>query len=84
MSLGHSIRQRRKSQNLTLQQLAQRIDADSGNLSRIERGAQGVSEALLHKLCTALNCTPAFLYSHPDNALSAKYGLAATQPQEFV
>lgn len=38
MSIGQSIRFRRKSLNTTLQTLANQLSADAGNLSRIERG----------------------------------------------
>ncbi|MFM1911666.1 MAG: Amino-acid acetyltransferase [Pseudomonadota bacterium] len=66
MSLGSAIRNQRKSLHLTLQALANAIGADSGNLSRIERGEQGVTEVMLRKLCSALNCTPAFLYAQSE------------------
>ena len=66
MSLGHTIRNKRKSFHLTLQQLASKIDADAGNLSRIERGELGVSETLLRKIATALETTPAILYAESD------------------
>ena len=66
MSLGSAIRKQRKSLHLTLQALANAIGADSGNLSRIERGEQGVTEVMLRKLCSALNCTPAFLYAQSE------------------
>lgn len=62
-SLGKFIRQKRQSNNLTLQQLASEVGADAGNLSRIERGELGVSEALLRKIAAALNTTPASLYA---------------------
>ena len=68
MSLGHSIRTKRKSLHLTLQQLASKIDADAGNLSRIERGELGVSELLLRKIASALETTPANLYADSDDA----------------
>ena len=88
MPLGAAIRKRRKSLGLTLQMLAHRIDADTGNLSRIERGTQGLSEAMLRKLCAALDCTPAFLYAHAEATAgaSAQSGpqLSLAQPQEFV
>lgn len=88
MPLGEAIRKRRKAFGLTLQELARRIDADTGNLSRIERGSQGLSEAMLRKLCTALDCTPAFLYANAEAAAgaSAQSGpqLNLLQPQEFV
>lgn len=86
--LGQAIRKRRKLLNLTLQDLAKRVGADSGNLSRIERGTQGVSEAMLRKLCTALDCTPAFLYSHAETTTTASTQTAPNlnllQPREFV
>ena len=87
MSLGQSIRKRRKLLNVTLQELASQIGADSGNLSRIERGAQGVSEALLRKICTALNCSPAYLYALTESAASTASTpspLDVLKPQEFV
>jgi amino-acid N-acetyltransferase len=88
MSLGQAIRKRRKALGLTLQELAKRVDADSGNLSRIERGAQGLSEAMLRRLCAALDCTPAFLYAHTEDAAGASTQsgpcLNLLQPQEFV
>ena len=72
MSLGAVIRKQRKSLHLTLQALADQVGADAGNLSRIERGEQGVTEVMLRKLSAALNCTPAFLYaqSEPSQALT--------------
>ena len=66
MSLGSAIRKQRKSLHLTLQALANAIGADSGNLSRIERGEQGVTEVMLRKLCSVLDCTPAFLYAQSE------------------
>lgn len=66
MSLGQTIRQRRKSLHLTLQQLATSIQGDPGNLSRIERGELGVSETLLRKISAALHTTPAQLYAESD------------------
>ena len=66
MSLGNSIRQCRKSLKVTLQALAAQVNADAGNLSRIERGELGVSESLLRKIAVVLNTTPASLYAQSD------------------
>ncbi len=96
MSLGNAIRQRRKLLNITLQNLANAVAADSGNLSRIERGIQGVSESMLRKLCIALDCTPAHLYAQSDVGITPTENNAAinkitpisnkslANPQEFV
>ena len=70
MSLGSAIRHQRKSLHFTLQALANIIGADSCNLSRIERGEQGITEAMLRKLCAALDCTPAFLYAQSETRQS--------------
>ena len=88
MPLGEALRKRRKALGLTLQELAKRVDADTGTLSRIERGAQGLSEAMLRRLCAALDCSPAYLYAHAEAAAGASQQsgprLSLLQPQEFV
>jgi amino-acid N-acetyltransferase len=61
MSAGNQIRQQRKNLGMTLQQLAMLIASDAGNLSRIERGELGISEAMLRKIAQALHTTPAQL-----------------------
>ncbi|SNR64184.1 transcriptional regulator, XRE family /N-acetylglutamate kinase /N-acetylglutamate synthase [Methylobacillus rhizosphaerae] len=87
MALGNAIRKRRKALHMTLQELARRVNANSGNLSRIERGAQGVSESMLRKLCAALDCTAAHLYAQSEaesgNSTNTSR-LTLHQPQEFV
>ena len=88
MSIGQSIRKRRKLLNITLQELASQTGADSGNLSRIERGAQGVSETLLRKISAALDCTPAYLYALTESASASPVNSATPfsikKPQEVV
>lgn len=54
MDIGQRIRQARKAQNLTLEALANQVDTDTGNLSRLERGKQGASQELLTKILTVL------------------------------
>lgn len=66
MSLGQLIRSKRNAQKMTLHQLANKIDADAGNLSRIERGELGVSETLLRKIAAAFGTSPASLYAECD------------------
>ena len=81
MSIGHAIRQKRKSLNITLQALAANIGADAGNLSRIERGELGASEATLRKIAEALACTPAYLYNLSD---APKSQTSITQNSAFA
>lgn len=54
MEVGNSIRMARKSKNMTLEDLAHLAGTDTGNLSRLERGLQGVSQDLLERILDAL------------------------------
>lgn len=63
MTIGTTIRQLRKERGLTLNQLAALIESDVGNLSRLERGVQGFSEAILKKISTALDVPVATFFS---------------------
>lgn len=54
MDIGQSIRTARKAQGMTLEDLANQVDTDSGNLSRLERGKQGASQELLSKIMKVL------------------------------
>lgn len=54
MDIGQKIREARKAKGLTLEALANQVDTDTGNLSRLERGKQGASQELLRKLMSVL------------------------------
>ncbi len=84
MSLANSIRTRRKSLNITLQTLADRVGADAGNLSRIERGELGINEALLRKVASALDCTPAYLYAMSETNPASTNFTSPSNEQGFV
>ena len=86
MSLGDFIRQKRKAQNLTLQQLAGLAGADAGNLSRIERGELGINEAMLRKIAAALDTTPASIYALSETAQPNSINLQTSNanPHDFV
>lgn len=66
MSLGLIIRNRRQHAKMTLESLAKAIDSDAGNLSRIERGELGISEAQIRRIALALNTTSASLFAESD------------------
>ncbi len=66
MNLGTVIRNRRQAAKMTLESLAKAIDADAGNLSRIERGELGISEVQIRKIANALHTTPASLFAESD------------------
>ena len=48
----------RKHRGLTLEQAAERADMTAGNLSAMERGAQGYTQAGLEALADAYACDP--------------------------
>ena len=80
MSIGQLIRQQRKAANLTLQQLASLVNADAGNLSRIERDELGLPDALFRKIAVALNTTPANLYALSED--SSKPSFTVQEPRQ--
>jgi transcriptional regulator with XRE-family HTH domain len=53
-SVGAQVRQLRKAQNLTISELASRIDKSNGYISQIERNLSGVSISSLQKIANAL------------------------------
>jgi transcriptional regulator with XRE-family HTH domain len=55
------IREWRKHRGLTQERLADRIGMSNGNLSMIERGETGYTQATLEILAEALQCEPADL-----------------------
>lgn len=52
------IRQWRKKRGLTLETCAERSGMSKGNLSNIERGKTGYSQATLEAIANALQCDP--------------------------
>ncbi|MBF8733080.1 helix-turn-helix domain-containing protein [Pseudomonas guariconensis] len=55
MDIGQIIRTARKAKGWTLEELAHRVETDTGNLSRLERGKQGASKELLLRIMQALD-----------------------------
>lgn len=53
-SIGESIKRARLARGLTQKQLGEMVGLDNGNLSRLEKGKQGASQATLDAICTAL------------------------------
>jgi phage repressor protein C with HTH and peptisase S24 domain len=75
MSIGATIRQLRKKQGLTLNQLAALIESDVGNLSRLERDVQGYTDAMLKKIAAALNVPVAALFVEDMDRIHETFGL---------
>jgi transcriptional regulator with XRE-family HTH domain len=60
--IGWAIRRVRKAQHLTLENLAIAIGSDAGNLSRVERGTQEVTEDALVAIATELKVSVSDLW----------------------
>ena len=54
MEIGQIIRNARKAKKLSLEQLANQVDSDTGNLSRLERGQQGTTPEKLKRIMDVL------------------------------
>jgi SOS-response transcriptional repressor LexA len=53
-SIGDAIKKARIASGLTQQQLGEMVGTDNGNISRLERGRQGASQATFEAVCAAL------------------------------
>lgn len=60
--VGWAIRNVRKAQKRTLQDVALEVGSDPGNISRIERGAQNAPEPLLRSIAGVLGLSMADLW----------------------
>jgi SOS-response transcriptional repressor LexA len=68
MSVGKNIRRLRQARGWKILELANRIDSDVGNISRLERGKQGYSDEMLGKIAKALGCSVAELFIGEEGA----------------
>ena len=64
--LGKRIKELRKQQNFTQEQLAEKMNIDQRNLSKIECGNNFITSDTLSRIVTALNIEPSelFLFKH--------------------
>jgi transcriptional regulator with XRE-family HTH domain len=65
---GNQIRAEREAQDLGVTELARLAEMDPGNLSRVERGLQGVSDELRMRIASALGRRVEDLFTYPDNS----------------
>ncbi|WP_426762549.1 XRE family transcriptional regulator [Hafnia paralvei] len=65
--IGNKIRQIRKAKKMTILELANAVGSDVGNISRLERGIQGYSDAMLRKIADGLSVHISELFSTEDD-----------------
>lgn len=84
-SIGERIRLHRKSAGLTLQQMEALTGINNGNLSRIERGNQNLTEPTLSKIAGALGITLTQLLDTFGDRISAahEHGAITIPPHVF-
>lgn len=70
--LGPVIRQIRLIRKLTLVDVATEIGTESGNVSRIERGQQGIAEPRLKKIAEVLRVSVSDLYAVAEGRLTVE------------
>lgn len=68
MKIGDQIRKIRKAKGLKLSEVENRAGLSEGNLSRVERGVQWLSEEKLYALAAALDVPPAQFFGHVEPA----------------
>lgn len=78
---GENLRHFRKLNNLTQEELSEKLDITPAHLSRIENGKSFVTAELLDSLCMIFNISPAtFFYTqqefHGDDSLFSKIDMA--------
>lgn len=60
-TLGKRIRDKRKSLDLTQEELADKAEIDRSYIGGVERGERNLTFTVLCQICTALNCDVAEL-----------------------
>lgn len=70
MKTGEKIRQIRQSKNLTISEVENKAGISEGNLSRVERGLQWLSEEKLFALANALGCAVSDLFSENGTSVN--------------
>jgi transcriptional regulator with XRE-family HTH domain len=70
-SVGGRVRALRLERGFTLVQMEEAAGISAGNLSRIERGTQGVTEDVIYRLAEALAVHPSALFMDGTSKLPA-------------
>lgn len=68
--LGRRVKDLRRQQNMTQEELAEKIDVSASFLGHIERGTRIASLETLVKLCQALDTDPNYLLAASTSSIS--------------
>ena len=70
--MGNRIRQLRKSQGLTLTQLAEKVGTTNQQLSHLEKGRRRLTQDWMERIARGLNCRPIELLEETVDKLSVQ------------
>lgn len=62
--IGNNIRYIRKSNKLSQEKFAEKVELSPQFVSDIERGIEGISLITAIKICNAMNCSPLVLFAN--------------------
>lgn len=89
--LGSNIKKIRKEENISQEQLAEKIGKSSHFISLVERGASGLSTDTVIAICTALNTDANSIFNGTintskarDNFLNKSFETFAEQDKDIV
>ncbi|MGL6299107.1 MAG: helix-turn-helix domain-containing protein [Methanobacteriaceae archaeon] len=64
--IGDRLKKLREDSNYTQEQLANYLEINQGQLSKIENGNRNLNLDLLDKICSLYNCTPEYILLKSD------------------
>ena len=80
IDLGRRVKELRRKQKMTQEELAEKLDISASFLGHIERGTRIASLETLVKLCIALDTDPGYLLAASTGSLARQY--PADMPEE--
>lgn len=65
--IGNNVRYIRKSNNLSQEKFAEKVELSPQFISDVERGLEGISLLTAIKICNTMNCSPLVLFANLIN-----------------
>ena len=84
MALKNNLKAWRELANLTIEQLAERVDTSTASISRIETGSQQPRPALLRRFCSFFSQPEAAFYSGEVNVIPVPMGSRRIPVLDYV
>ena len=65
-ALGAKIKEYRKKENITQEQLAKYLDVDQTMITKLENGTRSLNVLLIEKICNLFGCSDTYLLGEDD------------------